>query len=421
MLRRFEKILLFLITLFLPTQLGKHFWPEFSQIHSLHIDYLSPTIYFWDLLVIALIFIFLLQRKKINKWALNLFLLFILAQVMSLVQIIWNKEVNLGAGLARLEQYLIAGFFGVYIASKNIQKISGLLFWSLSFSLILQSLLALGQFYFKADLGMWFLGERGFNITTPAIAKFDFYGQEFLRPYATFPHPNVLAGFMVVILPILLLVNGLANKHSFYLKKLSVYTLASLAMMLSGLVIFLTVSRVALVCFLIMGLVVLRKAGLILLGLSSLFFLPVFIERFTTIFTFDNLSLLRREELANISLELFKKSVLWGVGLNNFIPMAADSLLVGPSRFLQPAHNIYLLTLAETGLIGFLGLFCLIVLPIFKLTRPFFKPKSFLIASWVILLFLGLFDHYFLTLQQGYRLMFLLWGISFAVLEYQSV
>jgi len=37
-----------------------------------------------------------------------------------------------------------------------------------------------------------------FTISTPAVAKFDFYGSQFLRPYATFPHPNVLSAFMLI-------------------------------------------------------------------------------------------------------------------------------------------------------------------------------------------------------------------------------
>ncbi|MCL5090714.1 MAG: hypothetical protein M1514_01755, partial [Patescibacteria group bacterium] len=106
-----------------------------------------------------------------------------------------------------------------------------------------------------------------------------------------------------------------------------------------------------------------------------------------------------------------------GVGLNNFIPAAADQLLVGPSRFLQPVHNIFLLQLSETGLLGLLGLLGLISLPIWILIKRRNFAAKFLIAVWVIIFFLGLFDHYFLTLPQGYRLLFLVWGLSFGLSE----
>ena len=113
---KLEKILLFLTVLFLPTQLGKHFWPSFSFIYSLPIDYLSPVIYFWDLLVVSLFSVFLLQKKHINKTALNLVLVFLLTQSISLF-----GSSNLAAGLVRLEQYVICGLFGIYLASSKIK------------------------------------------------------------------------------------------------------------------------------------------------------------------------------------------------------------------------------------------------------------------------------------------------------------
>jgi len=96
-----EKILLFLTILFLPTQLGKHFWPQFSYIYSLRVDYLSPTLYFWDILVMGLLSVWVLRKPEINKFALNLFLFFLFTQALSLI-----GASNIEAGLIRLEQFL---------------------------------------------------------------------------------------------------------------------------------------------------------------------------------------------------------------------------------------------------------------------------------------------------------------------------
>ena len=97
MLDRLEKWLLFLVVLFLPTQLGKHFWPNFSYIYSLKIDYLSPTLYFWDLLVPALLVVWITKKPKVNTLALNLFLFFLFTQALSLI-----GASNIGAGIVRL-------------------------------------------------------------------------------------------------------------------------------------------------------------------------------------------------------------------------------------------------------------------------------------------------------------------------------
>ena len=44
-----------LLIIFLPTQLGYHFWPEYTRVFGLRIDYLAPTIYLTDLMMGALI------------------------------------------------------------------------------------------------------------------------------------------------------------------------------------------------------------------------------------------------------------------------------------------------------------------------------------------------------------------------------
>lgn len=383
-LQKVENALLFLTLLFLPTQLGRHFWPDFAFVYSLPIDYLSPTVYFWDLLVISLGITFLLRKKKINKLALNLFLFFILTQVLSLL----SNGANIGAGLVRLEQYLIAGFFGVYIASQNFKEVKGTIFLGLTLAIVGESLLAIGQFIFSKTLGFWILGERTFTLSTPGIAKFDFYGREFLRPYGTFPHPNVLAGFILIALMLL-------PKRRWTL-------------MLSGLTILLTVSRVVLIAGFTAVLFIFKKNRKLII-LFILFLLPILYTRYFSIFTYDSLTFLRREQLLFTAFDLWSRYPLFGVGLNNFIPTAADALLTGPSRFLQPAHNIFLLSLSETGIVGLTGLTLLIVYPIFK-------RKKFLLV-WSVIIFLGLFDHYFLTLPQGYRLLFLVWGLSLSMLE----
>ena len=384
-LKTLEKILFFLTLLFLPTQLGRHFWPQFSFVYSLPIDYLSPTIYFWDILLLILWIVFLLQKKNVNKTALNLFYFFILTQLVSLL----STGANIGAGLVRLEQYLIAGLFGVYIASKNLKSVKNIIYWALSLSILGISALAIGQFIHSTTLGLWIIGERTFTLSTPGIAKFDFYGREFLRPYGTFPHPNVLAGFILIVLLLLPASRVLA--------------------ILGSLTLLLTVSRVTIAAAFISAMFVFKAQGRKLIILISILLLPILYARYSSLFNFDSLTLLRREELTFTALNLWIFHPLFGVGLNNFIPTAANALLTGPSRFLQPAHNIFLITLSETGLVGLTGLTLLIAYPIFN-------RKKFLLV-WSVIIFLGLFDHYFLTLAQGYRLLFLVWGLSQMVLE----
>lgn len=392
-LKKVEEILFFLTILFLPTQLGRHFWPEFSFVYSLPVDYLSPAIYFWDLLVVSLVIVWVLGKLKVNKLALNLFLFFMFTQAVSLV-----GSNNSGAGLVRLEQYMVAGLFGVYIASVKWEVLSEKLYLPLILAVLGESVLAILQFFKGGTIGLWILGERTFSISTPAIAKFDFYGREFLRPYGTFPHPNVLAAFLLVSL---LLTQA-------RIKVINIIIVIAIT---------LTVSRATIMAGIFSALMLLNKKWKILFVLALTLLLPILYIRFSAIFNFDNLSLIRREELSIVAMDLWRSSPVFGVGLNNFIPVAADQLLAGPSRFLQPVHNIFLLTLAETGILGLLGLLGLIGYPIYRIIQfPISNFKFPMLLIWSVIIFLGLFDHYFLTLPQGYRMLFLIWGISLSTM-----
>ena len=170
-MKRAEQLLLFLVLFFLPTQLGKHFWPNFSHIFSLRIDYLSPTIYFWDILVLILITIFLINRKAFSKTSLNLGLFFLLTQIISLLAAsLLVNNLNIGAALVRVAQYAIALLFGLYIAS-NKETSKRVLFFGISSAVIFQSLLGISQLISEKTIGFWILGERSFSISTPAITK----------------------------------------------------------------------------------------------------------------------------------------------------------------------------------------------------------------------------------------------------------
>ena len=56
--------LIALLVLLSPSQLGIHFWPEWSLVDGIKIDFLSPTIYFTDLLFLGTLIISGFQFRK---------------------------------------------------------------------------------------------------------------------------------------------------------------------------------------------------------------------------------------------------------------------------------------------------------------------------------------------------------------------
>ena len=112
-------------------------------------------------------------------------------------------------------------------------------------------------------------------------------------------------------------------------------------------------------------------------------------------------SVVVRQQLNAAAFTLWQQSPLVGIGLGNFLVQLPEVL---PSRqiyFLQPVHNIYLLVLAETGIIG-----CVAFLLLVKRSIKKFN------VSLIALLLLGLVDHYPLTLQQGQLLFTLVLSLS---------
>ena len=108
-----------------------------------------------------------------------------------------------------------------------------------------------------------------------------------------------------------------------------------------------------------------------------------------------------------IYLKIIQKNFLLGVGLentHNFIPFAAHALNMSHCPNII-VHNIYLLILAETGIIGF-SFFVIFILSILMRAVKNLTPLTLsLLCCFVGLLIIGCFDFYLWRFQSG-RLMF---------------
>jgi len=64
----------------------------------------------------------------------------------------------------------------------------------------LETFLALGQVVSGGSLGgvFYWLGERKFDYLSLGIARISWFGDQYVRAYGTFSHPNSLAGFLLV-------------------------------------------------------------------------------------------------------------------------------------------------------------------------------------------------------------------------------
>ena len=546
LLNKFHRFLFCLLILFLPVQLGKHFWPDWALVGGIRIDYLSLTIYLTDILVLGILVSWSLslwlktknqkpkrlfqklsdyssskprqtrgesrspstvrqnspqassgqssrQTRTIRTYIISAFFLF----SFFIVNIFLAQ--NRPVAFFRLLKLAELFFLGLYV--KNNFSISQFLNFSiiLSFTIIYSSIIAWAQFLRQSSIGglLWWLGERTFVSSTPGIAQVVLDGRLFLRPYAAFPHPNVLAGYLAVAMPLIMInqkpktnssssdpepVEG--ESRSLVLdcaRTIRDYRaldiLRSLSFILGITTLFITFSRsgwiaggtgivISLLLFFFKALKQKKQESRRWLkGRNSLFFIVLY-SLFFVLFLFlgkERLGQLRfkseslqlRQELNKVALAMIKKYPLTGVGLGNFIPSLAQFKKGLSHKELQPAHNIYLLISAETGLFG-LALF---VLMIFLTYRGLISKSKFLISKQILstkhqkikslvirslgirhylgqlgirsirnlaqvistplfisltcILLLGLVDHYFFTLQQTQLLFAIVLGMVF--------
>jgi hypothetical protein len=444
---KIHEIFFALLVVLLPIQLGKHFWPDWSYVWGLRIDYLSPTVYLTDLLVLGIVFFWFLENRnhlgggaKLKAFLLRggtkkKLLLPISISAFLLLNAFLSQ--NQPASFYKLIKILEFALLGFYVSRhRNLLPVTCYL---LPLAVAYSSLIAIAQFIKQASIGGFFywLGERTFSVVTPGIAKAVINGQLVLRPYATFPHPNVLAGFILISLVLILQLRRKLKtprrwkqSYVFFLRGEALAKFLFWFTFLVGLVtIALSFSRSVWLMGCLIGfyllwkyflgkmkkrtprrwgnsLATLLRGGTVLalsLGILGMFGL------LGKGLSSDG-AISQRLDLAKASVGMIKEYLWVGVGLNNFIVRLPEYWSASwRIRFLQPVHNIYLLVAAETGLAGLLVFLWFLVLTIKKQLE--ILNYKLLIPILVILL-LGLTDHYWLTLQQTQLLMVIVLGLS---------
>ena len=420
--------LFYLLLLLIPTQLGYHFWPDFAFVNGIRVDYLAPTIYLTDLLILGIGISWLLSKitnddlparnasrnMRDAGGRITQYRILIAGILFFIFNLLFSDVSQLT--LLNLLTILKLTFIAVYIVKTkpDLKISSGYLLVASGYS----SLIAWIQFINQSSIGglLWFLGERTFDVTTPGIATAIMNNKLILRPYATFPHPNVLAGFITVLLPLVFFNTSVIVRK--VKLPLLIFFLATL---------FITFSRSAWMVAGILLIVVLisnlpaGKAGQhylrirnrnrvawILVAIILIILLPFLSERIANLSSVDIQSVTRRMDLNYAALNMMKDNPIFGVGLNNFLVALPSYTTIDSYQDLQPAHNIYLLLLAEWGVVGS-------AMVIFLLIKLLFSTSYKILLPLVALLLLGLFDHYPYTIHQIQLLFAVLVGFTISL------
>jgi len=407
-LQKINTFLLYFIVFLIPNQLAFHFWPNYSFVYGLRIDYLSIAIYLSDLLTfVYLIFSWLINKPKIRFSKSKLTNIFLLLFFVA-INIFYSKQKELS--LFKWIKIIELLLFSIAVAkNKFLEKEK--IYKTFCCSVFFFGIIGVLQTIKGSTLGglLYLLGERKFNVLTPGISLLNVFNISVLKPYSTFSHPNSLAGYLLLLLIYLFFWKSILNKDKL-LKYLSILFIILLLLLSFSKAAVLTLFVIIIVYYfdLLKTPKRTRLATLVLIMFSLL--LPLISAKLIKIQISYPDSLSERLFLSDISGQLLKNNPVFGIGLNNFIyNMPTLNNMKLPFWLLQPVHNIFLLVTVETGLLG-VGVLLIIL---FKYIDYLFSKdrKSFRYIFLAILL-TALCDHYWFTLEQNLILIFFFLGLS---------
>lgn len=310
------------------------------------------------------------------------------------------------------------------------------LYWSIVAAGAVQSILALQQFLTQSVFGNKWLGMAAQQAQDLGVSVIEAGGERFLRAYGSLPHPNILGGFLAVVLLVnIILYFGLYRKSQYLVCSIK-YSAELLLCLVFFIINFtgllLTFSRSALAGFTVGLLIYLfinllaskeRKAGgvIILLkfifiiitvgGLFFYFFRGPILGRININSRLENKSITERTNYNNEAWQIIKKHWLFGVGIKNYgLAVYNEINNTLPAYAYQPVHNVFLLVWAETGIFGLLVFIGLLVYLFINLLRNASYGQTVILLAMTVMM---CFDHWWWSLAFGGYLFWLIIGVAY--------
>ncbi|MDP2683563.1 MAG: O-antigen ligase family protein [bacterium] len=424
---------LFYIFIFILPWQTRWIWHE-GILNGQYWEYGSFSLYAVDILLFILLVLAIISYRgqilKLKNYWVILIGLLLISFVSALIAL--EKDISwymLGK--------LIEGFILFWLVFRIKFKLSKVIF-SFTLAGLVQSVLAIIQFFSQNIIANKWFGLAKHDPSTLGDLVIETTSGRWLRAYGSFPHPNILAGFLVICL--LLVIAALI----FYFSKQKELTWQKVLIWLSLLPMYfaliLTFSRSAwlvfLLCFLIFLAIfiwqknkfyflVLLKIGLILVLLTSItfFMLPDIWETRIMGGRLEQMSVEQRSDYYEEANQLFQKYWYQGVGIGNFTKATYDLDRNREAWDYQPVHNIYYLVVIEIGILGGLLLGVLVIWSV----RIFYKFVFVLKFNniWFIgfglsllsIFIIGLFDHYSWSLSSGIIIFWLILAIYYKIYD----
>ncbi len=415
-------LFLFLASIFFPIRhviLGQN-----AFLTGAYSDFTSYSSYLSDFIILgALLFGIIVLKGKVFSSQNSQFLLLIWVAI----SVFLNFHAYRGLGtyfFSRLILLIVLHETIKFLINKRNFKLFLQIFVVLA---VLQSILASLQFFSQTSLGLYRLGEVHLSPATLGIAKIMIEGVKFIRGYGTFPHPNLLAAFLVAaslfIIPLLMGAKKRAER---------IVYLILLFINLFGLLI--TFSRAG---YLALGLGLIIFSGLYFyklgkdkqfLKILGFYFLSLLVAVFVlkpfllTRAVVTDAAVTNRLFYDKIGLLMTRDHVLFGVGPGtSVLHMERYTAFQLQPWQIQPIHNYFIIVAAELGLIGLLILLFVFWDHVWPLLQRLWQKTTtdreqtisqiLLLSVFSAFLLLMMFDHYFYTIWQTQVLLWLVLGL----------
>ncbi len=290
-------------------------------------------------------------------------------------------------------------------------------------SLTLSSFMAGQQFFTQTSWSNKWLGISSHSLNFGGTAKLALSNSgKWLRAYGSFPHPNILGGFLAVSLILLI---AIYFKQKSFKKQLFILFLIGWQFF----ILLATFSRSAWLgfSFALLFLIIYFKNNYIksnfkkitrlalslILSFSLFFFFysPLILNRFQNQSIQEKSAFTERLSYFYQSLTIIQKHFYLGIGLGNYTDYLHSHFSSSWALWqYQPVHNIYLLLFSELGLVGLI-LFLLFISVSFHLSLKNNRHQAhlpFLNSILIALLIISFFDHWLWTQVSGWFLLIII-------------
>lgn len=424
---KIHEILFYVFLFLIPIQTRIIYWPMDAYIDSYFNYHLAFLIYLSDLILIVCFLMWgIFDRSKFHVK--RFFWLILAFFAINLLSLFYVKQLDLGlykALINSLSLILVLYIWVVFRSKVQFLRAS----WIIFISGLIQAALGLWQFHVQRGLGLGFLGEYIPPMGTSGLSTVSYGTEKLIRAYGTMPHPNVLGGFLVfgLFMGLFLVSSAFAKASADRRETKLKQILVSCGTILITLGIFVTFSRqawlgagIGYLGFLIYQLWQRewRKSLIIaIIGLVSCATILLAGHSYlkSRMLDSDSRAVTDRGTFNQIGGELIKQHPILGVGVGNYVPAMQQAVKLEAWQY-QPAHNILIFTGAELGIVGLI-IFILLLREFFcrvNKAPPGTLKFCFALLGLVILV-LGQFDHYFVTIEQGRLIFWTVFGFMAAL------